>query len=53
MQNEQVLERPLKNKWHFLMMRFKKSKKLIAKRMKVEVFLDKLYNDTNRMNIAT
>ena len=34
-------------------MRFKKSKKLIAKRMKVEVFLDKLYNDKNQMNVVT
>ena len=53
-QNEQVLERPLENKWHFLMVRFKKSKEFLAKQiMRVDVFLDKLYNDKNQMNVVT
>jgi hypothetical protein len=45
-----VLERPLENKWHFLMVRFKKSKDLnfLAKQfMRVDVFLDKLFNEKN------
>jgi hypothetical protein len=49
-----VLERPLENKWHFLMVRFKKSKEFLTKQiMRVDVFLDKLYNDKNQMNVVT